>query len=139
MGASCQIDSQYGTSRGVVSMAFGEQACTVTLTGCVPGVCYSFRDHTNTVERDQVSRPTGGSGLSASLFKSISATGVSEYSHTNEGFSFTPSSSTVVISYETHSCYYYYSYRGRTEKQQCGEAIGAITEIDSGTPFSLSC
>jgi hypothetical protein len=45
----------------------------------------------------------------------------------------------VVISYETHSCYDYYSYRGRTEKQQCGEAIGAITEIDSGTPFSLSC
>ena len=32
-------------------MAFGEANCTVTLTNCVPGVCYSFRDATSTVER----------------------------------------------------------------------------------------
>lgn len=88
MLSSCQLDSLYGSVKGRVHMAFGETNCTVTLTNCVPGVCYSFRDATAGVERDQVPRPATG-GPSASLFKSVAAvSGADRSSLTNDGFSF---------------------------------------------------
>ena len=81
------MTSLYGTSNGRVHMAFGEANCSVTLTNCVPGVCYSFRDVTSKLERDQIPRPVGGP--SASMFKSLAATaGADRYSFTNDGFSF---------------------------------------------------
>lgn len=85
--SSCQVGSLYGSANGRVHMAFGETNCTVTLSDCVPGVCYSLRDATSTVERDQVPRPAGGP--SASVFKSFAAVaGADRSSLTNDGFSF---------------------------------------------------
>ena len=54
MQSSCQLESLYGSANGRTDMAFGETNCTVTLSNCVPGVCYSFRDATAVVPRDQV-------------------------------------------------------------------------------------
>ena len=85
--ASCQVESAYGTVDGRVRMAFGEANCTVTLRDCVPGVCYSFRDATSVVERDQV--PRTAAGPSASLFAAVAATeGADRSSLTNDGFAF---------------------------------------------------
>jgi hypothetical protein len=54
MQSSCQLESLYGSANRRTHMAFGETNCTVTLSNCVPGVCYSFRDATAVVTRDQV-------------------------------------------------------------------------------------
>lgn len=137
---ACQLDSYYGTTRGRVSMAFGETDCVVTLTGCVPGVCYSFRDATSTIERDDVPRPGTAGAPAASLFKDLSAVeGASSSSFTNDGFSFKASSSTVKIAYSVHSCADYYSYRGSVGVQECRGSFAAITEVGAGMPNSLSC
>ena len=98
---ACQLDSAYGTSRGRVAMAFGETNCEVTLTGCVPGVCYSFRDATSTISRDDVPRPGTAGAPAASVFKDVAAVeGTSSASFTNDGFSFKASAATVKISGE---------------------------------------
>ena len=137
---ACQLDSYYGTTRGRVSMSFGETDCVVTLTGCVPGVCYSFRDATSTIERDDVPRPGTTGAPAASLFKDVSAVeGASSSSFTNDGFSFKASSSTVKIAYSVHSCADYYSYRGSVGVQECRGTFAAITEVGAGMPNSLSC
>jgi len=60
MKNACEVESLYGATNGRINMAFGETNCSVTLRGCVPGVCYSFRDATSTVQRDQVPRPAAG-------------------------------------------------------------------------------
>ena len=136
--SECQVESLYGTTDGLVNMTFGEEVCSVTLKNCVPGVCYSFRDATWAVTRDDIPRPTGGP--SASFFVYIEATsGVSTYAHTNQGFSFTASSSSVTITYQTRTCADHFSYRGRTGVQECRASFAGITEIDAGTPFGLSC
>ena len=134
---ACQLDSYYGTTRGRVSMAFGETDCVVTLTGCVPGVCYSFRDATASAQRDQIPRPAGGP--SASFFVSVDATaGASASKHTNAGFSFKASKSEVMLTYETRSCLDHYGYRGRTGEQECRDSVTAITEIGAAMPGGLA-
>ena len=137
---ACQLDSAYGTSRGRVAMAFGETNCEVTLTGCVPGVCYSFRDATSTISRDDVPRPGTAGAPAASVFKDVAAVeGTSSASFTNDGFSFKASAATVKISYSVHTCADYYSYRGSVGVQECRGSFAAITEVGAGMPNSLSC
>ena len=138
--SECQVESLYGTQDGRVNMTFGESSCSVTLKNCVPGVCYSFRDATSTIERDDVPRPGTAGAPAASLFKDVSAVeGASSSSFTNDGFSFKASSSTVKIAYSVHSCADYYSYRGSVGVQECRGSFAAITEVGAGMPNSLSC
>ena len=136
--SACQVESLYGTQDGRVNMTFGEESCSVTLKNCVPGVCYSFRDATAAAPRDDVPRPTGGP--SASFFVSVQATaGASVFAHTNAGFSFKASAAEVTLTYQTRTCADHFSYRGRTGEQECRQSFAAITEIDAGTPWSLTC
>lgn len=135
---NCQVVSVHGESAsdggGVLNMSFGEANCTVELTSCVPGVCYSIVDKTYELVQDEVPRKQP-----SSFFSSVSFEGAKDVSHTPRGIAFRSEGSRVVLTYSTHTCSDFYWYHGKEKRQLCNRPYAAVREIDAGAPYSLPC
>jgi len=134
---NCQLESIHSSSVETddnLLLSFGETNCTVTLKNCVPGVCYSFLDLTYRLDQDGISRQQP-----SSFFKSVSVAGAAKVSHTAKGVAFESEGKEVQLTYSTHTCSDFYWYHGRETSQLCRAPYEAITTVEAGTPYSLSC
>lgn len=55
-----------------------------------------------------------------------------------KGIEFEPTSGTVWLNYTTTTCGGFYSYRGYSETQSCGDYIPAVTTPTAGLPLACS-
>ncbi|QDZ21708.1 hypothetical protein HOP50_06g42500 [Chloropicon primus] len=137
---NCQIESVLGEEKGenegagVLKMSFGEENCTLELTNCVPGMCYSIIDETFNLERDGIPRKQP-----SSFFSSVSFAGAKDVSHTPRGVAFRSEQKKIVLTYSTHTCSDFYWYHGREKHQLCRAPYGAIRTVEAGAPFALPC
>eukprot|EP00218_Dolichomastix_sp_CCMP3274_P007722 CAMPEP_0170139266 /NCGR_PEP_ID=MMETSP0033_2-20121228/5526_1 /TAXON_ID=195969 /ORGANISM="Dolichomastix tenuilepis, Strain CCMP3274" /LENGTH=198 /DNA_ID=CAMNT_0010375365 /DNA_START=216 /DNA_END=812 /DNA_ORIENTATION=+ len=142
LGEGCQLKSLLGKENGRLLMSFGERNCTVTLRGCKSGVCYSTRDSTGRLPQDSAVPRS----LPSSFFSSVRVVAGgkpfadgSTVRFSRDGFAFTPDADQVTLSYDTHTCAEFYSYRGRVPEQRCLEPQRVLTALDHGLAIDSLC
>jgi len=140
--------------RGRLPILLGESNCTVELTGCKPGLCYSFQD-VSYLETpmdaqmyrlcdDNLCQYRGNTSAQPpeyySVFQDIrAAEGASQSYFSRDGFSFSAEAPTVWLRYSTHTCADYFATRGRAERQLCRMPLPVITEMTVEMAISLPC